>query len=77
MSNPAQRRSTSLAIISTGFVVLWIMVAASPFLWTLWGSFKVQGDFFSKADWTNALYGVRTMIETGDFLPPMGITAHG
>ena len=67
MSNPAQRRSTSLAIISTGFVVLWIMIAAAPFLWTLWGSFKVQGDFFSKADWTNALYGVRTMVETGDF----------
>jgi len=72
MTNPAQRRSTSLAIISTGFVVLWLMVAAGPFLWTLWGSFKVQGDFFSKADWTNALYGVRTMVETGDFFTTNG-----
>ena len=25
----------------------------------------MQGDFFSKADWTNAIYGVRTIAETG------------
>ena len=36
-----------------------------PFLWTAWGSFKVQGDFFSKADWTYAVFGVRTLVETG------------
>ena len=65
MTNRAQRRSTGLVIVSTGFVLLWIIIAAVPFLWTLWGSFKVQGDFFSKADWTNAVYGVRTQIETG------------
>ena len=41
------------------------MIAAGPFLWTLWGSFKVEGDFFSKADWKYALYGVRTAVETG------------
>jgi len=40
-------------------------VAIFPFLWTLWGSFKVQGDFFSKADWANAVYGIRTLAETG------------
>jgi multiple sugar transport system permease protein len=43
----------------------WLIIAAFPFLWTFWGSFKVQGDFFSKADWTNALYGVLTLKETG------------
>ena len=31
----------------------------------LQGSFKVQGDFFSKADWTNAIYGIFTQRETG------------
>jgi multiple sugar transport system permease protein len=40
-------------------------MAAFPFVWTLWGSFKVQGDFFSRQDWRNALYGVHTMAETG------------
>jgi multiple sugar transport system permease protein len=46
-------------------VVLWLLIAIGPFIWTVWGSFKVQGDFFSKADWRNALYGVMTIVETG------------
>ncbi len=66
MASGAMKRSPALAIIATGFVILWVIVASFPFLWTLWGSFKVQGDFFSKADWTNALWGTRTIIEAGD-----------
>jgi len=66
MASLAQKRSPALAVLATGFVILWVAVASFPFLWTLWGSFKVQGDFFSKADWTNALWGTRTIIETGD-----------
>jgi multiple sugar transport system permease protein len=54
-----------LQILSFLLVGLWLVIAAFPFLWTLWGSFKVQSDFFSKADWTNALYGVNTLKETG------------
>jgi len=65
MTPRSQRRSFFLTLFSTGFVVLWLIVAAVPFVWTLWGSFKVQGDFFSKTDWTYALYGIRTTIETG------------
>ena len=48
-----------------GFVLLWFVIAAFPFVWTVWGSFKVEGDFFSKADWTFALTGTLTQIETG------------
>ena len=66
MNSIVQKRSSGLAIFSTGFVLLWLVIAAVPFLWTLWGSFKVQGDFFSKSDWTYAIYGVRTTVETGD-----------
>ena len=40
-------------------------MAAFPFLWTLWGSFKVEGDFFSKANWIYALTSESTRIETG------------
>lgn len=66
MASRAMKRSPTLAIFATGFVILWVIIASFPFLWTLWGSFKVQGDFFSKADWTNALWGTRTIVETGD-----------
>ena len=54
MATKAQSRVTPLTVISVSLVILWVIVASFPFLWTAWGSFKVQGDFFSKADWTNA-----------------------
>lgn len=61
----ADRRPPALQVLLTGFLVLWLVVAAFPFLWTLWGSFKVEGDFFSKADWMNAISGPLTRAETG------------
>ncbi|WP_293573797.1 carbohydrate ABC transporter permease [Phaeobacter sp.] len=66
MPNPAHRASRSVVFFSSAFVLLWVIIASFPFLWTLWGSFKVQADFFSKADWRYALWGTRTLIETGD-----------
>lgn len=54
-----------LSIVTGMLVILWLIAAGFPFLWTLWGSFKVESDFFSKADWTYAISGVRTQIETG------------
>ena len=65
MATKAESRITPLSIFSVTFVILWVIIASFPFLWTAWGAFKVQGDFFSKADWTNAIFGVRTMVETG------------
>ena len=65
MATRAESRLTTLKLISFVLVVAWLVIAAFPFLWTVWGSFKVQGDFFSKADWTNAIYGVFTTRETG------------
>jgi len=56
-------------------IVLWLLIALGPFIWTVWGSFKVQGDFFSKADWRNAVYGVYTITETGE--PFTGNGYHG
>ena len=34
-------------------------------MWTMWGSFKVELDFFSKLDWTNVFSGVRTQVVYG------------
>lgn len=70
--NIATRRSVPLRLFLWGFVLLWLVLAAFPFLWTLWGSFKVQGDFFSRDDWRNALSGVRTLSETGGYFTAGG-----
>ena len=62
-NNSTSRIALGFALV---FIFLWLIAAIFPFLWTLWGSFKVQGDFFSKADWSYAISGVRTVVETGD-----------
>ena len=72
MATQAQSRLTTLKLISYAMVTLWLIIAAVPFFWTLWGSFKVQGDFFSKADWTNALFGSLTIKETGSAFTGQG-----
>ena len=61
----ATRPSPSVQVFAYGFLALWLILAAFPFLWTLWGSFKVEGDFFSKADWANSIFGTLTKTETG------------
>ena len=66
MAAKRNRNFSLLTWFATSMVVFWLMIAIGPFIWTVWGSFKVQGDFFSKADWRNAIYGVMTTIETGD-----------
>lgn len=60
MAAAAENKSLGLRIFSTGFVIFWLILAAFPFIWTLWGSFKVELDFFSIANWTNALTGAQT-----------------
>ncbi len=65
MAAAAERRPLGLKILIYGFVLLWFILAAFPFIWTFWGSFKVELDFFSIADWTNALTGERTRAAYG------------
>lgn len=64
-SSVAERRSPLLKFFAWSFLILWLVLAAFPFFWTFWGSFKVEGDFFSKADWTWAIFGHLTQAETG------------
>jgi multiple sugar transport system permease protein len=59
------RQPPLLRTLSTAFVVVWLIVAAFPFLWTVWGSFKVEADFFSRESWLNAVFGVKTTLQTG------------
>ena len=65
MTSSSQNNAPLLTWFATSMVVLWLLIAIGPFIWTVWGSFKVEGDFFSKADWRNAIYGVMTIVETG------------
>ena len=55
-----RRRPLGLRIAANIFIIIWLILAAFPFLWTLWGSFKVELDFFSIANWTNAMTGANT-----------------
>ena len=59
------RRPVSLKLLIYFFIFSWVIIAAFPFIWTVWGSFKVELDFFSIADWTYALTGERTKAEYG------------
>ena len=68
----AMRQPTWLKTLAFSFVAAWLIVAAFPFFWTLWGSFKVEGDFFSKADWMNAIRGILTTSETGSAFTGQG-----
>ena len=61
----AQKRPTGLNILIYGFIILWVVLAAFPFLWTVWGSFKVEVDFFSRESWWNAIFGTKTQRQTG------------
>jgi multiple sugar transport system permease protein len=61
----AYRRPLPLAMACNLFVLLWVMVAAFPFVWTVWGSFKVEGDFFSRRSVWDPVLGLKTMLQTG------------
>jgi len=72
MPSRARRRPMPLVLLSSGFVILWLIVAAFPFLWTSWGSFKAEADFFSRTDWLNAITGPKTMAQTGSHFTGAG-----
>ena len=65
MINHSLKLPISLKVSISIFIVFWLIIAAFPFIWTLWGSFKIEADFFSKADWMNALSAPRTIAEKG------------
>ena len=57
--------SRTLAVTTGIILVIWLILAAFPFFWTVWGSFKVQGDFFSRASFWDAIFGPATQRQTG------------
>ena len=65
MSASTLKKPLPLALISGLFIVAWLVAAAFPFFWTVWGSFKVEADFFSRLSWFNAISGPVTEQQTG------------
>lgn len=65
MSTTANRMPGSLRLMTTVFLALWLLAAVFPFAWTVWGSFKVEPDFFSRISFWDAIDGVRTRTQTG------------
>jgi ABC-type glycerol-3-phosphate transport system permease component len=65
MSDQVNGPPTSLKILTTGFLAIWLLAALFPFAWTVWGSFKVEPDFFSRESFWNAIIGTRTQMQTG------------
>ena len=65
MARQARQRPLALQIAILAFLVVWLIAASFPFLWTMWGSFKVELDFFSINNWTDALTGPRTEATYG------------
>ena len=65
MADAINRRPPLITFVAMAFVLLWLIVAAFPFAWTVWGSFKVQSDFFSRDSWWNAIVGTNTVRVTG------------
>ena len=65
MSAATLRKPLPLALLSGVFIVAWLIAAAFPFFWTVWGSFKVEADFFSRLTWWNAITGPVTQQQTG------------
>ncbi|MEJ1161758.1 carbohydrate ABC transporter permease [Prosthecomicrobium sp. N25] len=54
-----------MTALTLAALALWLVIAMFPFVWTAWGSFKIENDFFSKADWTQALTGPLTRATYG------------
>ncbi|MCW1920389.1 carbohydrate ABC transporter permease [Rhodobacter sp. KR11] len=66
MANSSPTRlPLGLRALTLGFLAVWLIAAAFPFVWTVWGSFKVEADFFSRQSFWNAIEGVRTQMQTG------------
>ena len=40
------RRPISLKLLIYFLIFSWVIIAAFPFIWTVWGSFKVELDFY-------------------------------
>jgi trehalose/maltose transport system permease protein len=72
MTSGPTKPSPPVRLLALIFVLMWLSMAIFPFLWTLWGSFKVEGDFFSRLDWRNGFFGVKTLAETGSAFTGQG-----
>ena len=73
----AQRSPAWLTVLSLGFLALWLALASVPFLWTLWGSFKVEADFFQGRTGEMPSTAPERWLKPEGGLPAAVMKAHG
>ena len=61
----AMNKKAIVQVLTYSFLLLWLIIAIFPGMWTFWGSFKVERDFFSQENWFNAITGVKTIAQHG------------
>lgn len=64
------RQNPSLSILLYALAAIWVLIAAFPFAWTVWGSFKFETDFFGR--WTKPITGEDTQREYGTYFTADG-----
>ncbi len=64
------RQNPSLSILLYTLAAIWVIIAAFPFAWTVWGSFKFETDFFGR--WTKPITGEDTQREYGAYFTADG-----
>ena len=67
MESTINKYSKQLIIFNSIFIFCWLVLSIFPFLWTFWGSFKVKADFFSRADWWDAISGINNCLNLIDY----------
>ena len=61
---------TPLNVVLYTLAFVWVVIAAFPFVWTVWGSFKVETDFFGL--WTKNITGEDTLRNLGQYFTGLG-----
>ena len=65
-----KRHPLALLVLIYCFAALWVVVAAFPFVWTSWGSTKIETDFFGH--WVKNLSGEDTLRSFGSYFTTLG-----
>ncbi len=65
-----QNSKLLLSVLLYALAGIWVLIAAFPFAWTVWGSFKVETDFFGL--WSKNITGEDTLRNLGTYFTGLG-----
>ena len=68
MSASSEKRTSFLNFFATGMILFWLLIAIGPFIWTVWGSFKVQGEEIAETKRVR-LAQLKKQVSSGSYQP--------